>query len=243
VCRKFFENFPLVLMGQVASEMIEEDSLPEVAIWKALGDELIFTCKPQSAEETTLLIRALFFSMAIYEREYLKELPLRLKGSVWIAEFPAPNIEIEIPEMSEGGGRHIDFIGPGIDLGFRIGKFSRPSALVVSLELLEVVLSARNAKMLAFSLIGREELKGVLHGRPYPIVWCRPTEAAYDFMPWELDDCPLMRKAAADKPATRKALQTQIENVRQYLRRMWGVHTRPMTFAPAEQVLETELGA
>jgi len=59
VFRSFFTNFPIMLMGQTAAEMADEDSLPEIGVWKALGDELILTCRLQSAEEATHLIRAL----------------------------------------------------------------------------------------------------------------------------------------------------------------------------------------
>lgn len=230
VFRSFFGNFPLMLMGHIASEMMEEDALPEVSVWKALGDEIIFTAQPQSPEETTSLVRAFFQAMTNYEREYLTLLPLRLKGSIWIAEFPSPNIEIELPEVSGGGGPMIDFIGPGVDLGFRIGKFARPSAVVLSLEVVEIVLSARNCDSLTFTLVGRGELKGVLFGRPYPIVWARPTESEFEFLPWEIEDCPLTRTAMTEPPASAETLQTLIDDVRLYLRKMWGIESRPLTF-------------
>ena len=66
VFRSFFTNFPIMLMGQTAAEMADEDSLPEIGVWKALGDELILTCPLHSAEEATHLVRALYLSMANY---------------------------------------------------------------------------------------------------------------------------------------------------------------------------------
>jgi hypothetical protein len=235
VFRSFFVHFPVLLTGQVFNEMIEEENPPEISVWKALGDEMIFTCAPQSAEETTLLLRAMYFAMAAYEGKFLKEMPLRLKGSAWIAEFPSPNVELEIPEASGAGGTLIDFIGPGIDLGFRIGKFSNPSAIVVSLDLLEIVLSARNSERLSFSLLGRQELKGVLFGRKYPIIWSRPSEAPFNFMPWEVEDQPLARKARKISATSPQALQQVIDDVRLYLRKMHGTDAPPLSFDKPRQ--------
>lgn len=230
VFRGFFANFPIMLMGQTAAEMVEEDSLPEIAVWKALGDELILSCPIHTAEEATLLVRALYLAMANYESRYLTALPLRLKATAWVAEFPGPNIEIEIPELS-GGGPITDFIGPSIDLGFRISKFARPSAVALSLDLVELLLSSRNSDLLTFQVIGREELKGVMFGRPYPIVWGRPQELAYNFMPWEVEDCPLVRRALAEPPAGHEALSILIADIRLYLQKMHAVAPRSVLAA------------
>ncbi|MDB5362724.1 MAG: hypothetical protein JWO51_4021 [Rhodospirillales bacterium] len=230
VFRSFFTNFPIMLMGQTAAEMVDEESLPEIAVWKALGDELILSCPVQSAEEATLLVRALYITMANYEAHYLQEVPLRLKATAWVAEFPTPNIEIEIPELT-GGGPLVDFIGPSIDLGFRISKFSRPSTVVLSLDLVELLLSSSKSDLVAFSILGREALKGVMFGRPYPIIWGRPSESAYNFMPWEVEDCPLTRRALSEPPASRPALTALIEDTRLYLHKMHGVAPRPFLAA------------
>ncbi|MBV9859196.1 MAG: hypothetical protein JO038_03690, partial [Alphaproteobacteria bacterium] len=97
VFRDFFSHYPIIMMGQIGLEFLTESTLPEVAVWKFMGDEAIFTCEPSSAEEATLLVRAHFNAMAAYEQEYLADLPLRLKGTAWLARFPSPNIEIEVP--------------------------------------------------------------------------------------------------------------------------------------------------
>ena len=230
VFRSFFTNFPIMLMGQTAAEMADEDSLPEIGVWKALGDELILTCPLQSAEEATHLVRALYLAMANFEKQYLGELPLRLKATAWVAQFPAPNIEIEIPELS-GDGQILDFIGPSIDLGFRISKFSRPSTVALSLDLVELLLSSRKSDQLSFSILGREGLKGVHFGRPYPVIWGRPEEIPYNFMPWEVEDCPLTRKALTEPPAHRKEIRKLIDDTHLYLAKMHGMPARPVLAA------------
>ncbi|HZT87886.1 MAG TPA: hypothetical protein VFA12_07950 [Stellaceae bacterium] len=231
VFRAFFSSYPIMVMGQVGMEFLDEDTLPEVAVWKFMGDEAIFTCKPSSPEEVTLLVRAHFNAMAAYEQEYLADLPLRLKGTAWLARFPSPNIEVEVPELAKDvGTTPTDFIGPDIDLGFRITKFASPSAVAVSLDLLDVVLRADNRDLLDFYLVGREELKGVLFGRPYPVVWARASEAPPGFMPWEIDDSPMVAKAVAEGPTAPAALNETIDAVRLYLRKMHGAARPPLVF-------------
>lgn len=231
VFRDFFRNFPLMMMGQVGMEFLAEDTLPEVAVWKFMGDETIFVSTPTSPEEVTLLLRAHFQAMAAYEADYLADLPLRLKGSAWLARFPSPNIEIEVPELARGGGTtQTDFIGPDIDLGFRLGKFAWPATVTVSLDLLDVVLRAGNRDLLDFFLVGREPLKGVLFGRPYPAIWARPAGAPSGFLPWEIEDSPLVARALAEGPAASETLRDTIDGLRLYLRKMHGAASAPIRF-------------
>ncbi|MGH7039476.1 MAG: hypothetical protein ACREE1_15200 [Stellaceae bacterium] len=242
VFRDFFRNFPIMMIGQVGMGFLTEDSLPEVSVWKFMGDEVIFAAAPASPEEVTLLMRAHFNAMAAYEAEYLADLPLRLKGSAWLACFPAPNIEIEVPELARGGGKtQTDFIGPDIDLGFRLGKFAWPATVTVSLDLLDVVLNAGNRDLMDFFLVGREPLKGVLFGRPYPAIWARPAGAAAGFMPWEIEDSPLVARAVAEGPATAGSLRMVIDGVRLYLRKMHGAASEPIRFEAAPVATDAKL--
>jgi hypothetical protein len=231
VFRNFFVNFPIMLIGQVGMEFLEEEALPELVVWKFMGDEAIFTCTPGSPEEVTLLVRAHFNAMAAFEQEYLAELPLRLKGTAWLARFPEPNIEIDVPELGQSDGlAKTDFIGPDIDLGFRLAKFAFPSTVSVSLDLLDVVLRAANRDLLEFFLVGREELKGVLFGRPYPAVWARPTGMPLRFLPWDVEDSPMVARALADGPAAVARLTDTIDGIRLYLRKMHGTPPQPVRF-------------
>lgn len=233
VFRDFFANYPLMMVGQTGMEFLSEERLPAIAVWKFMGDEAIFTCEPESPEEVTLLVRAHFNAMAAYEEEFLADLPLRLKGTAWLARFPSPNIEIEVPELaSNGETTQTDFIGPDIDLGFRIGKFSCPSAIAVSLDLLDVVLRADNRDLLDFFLVGRDELKGVLFGRPYPAIWARPAGAPPGFLPWEIEDSPRVAQVVSQGPAPTPRLLDTIEGIRHYLRKMHGVTPQPVMFGP-----------
>lgn len=229
VFRAFFTNFPLMLAGQVGFGFIDDDRTPAIDIWKAMGDEVIFVTEPQSAEEAASILRALLRAMAMYERRYFDHIPLRLKGTAWLVDFGEQNIELDIAELASGDGAgHIDYIGPDVDLGFRLSKFARPSTLVVSLDLLEQLLGASNGDGLALHLVGRDELKGVLFGRPYPIIWASDAEAGFDFMSWEVEECPLMASAMARAPTDPAQLRAAIDDMRLYLRKMHGVDRAPL---------------
>lgn len=231
IFRSFFTNFPLMLAGQLAFEFLDRDETPAVDVWKVLGDEVIFTAQPASAEELAGILRVLLQTMRLYEANNFDKLPLRLKGTGWLADFTEHNIVLEIPELSSGDATpHLDFIGPDLDLGFRLSKFARPASLVLSLDLVELLLGAGNLSTIALYLVGREELKGVMFGRPYPIIWMHDAQAGFDFMPWEIEACPYVASVIGADPSPPAVLQRQIDDMRLYLRKMHGIERAPLSF-------------
>jgi len=228
IFQTFFTSFPLMAAGQIGMEFLDDDATPAIDVWKVMGDEVVFVTSPASAEELTSILVALLRTMQLYEERHFQQLPLRLKGTAWLAGFDGQNIEIEIPELSSGTGAHLDFIGPDIDLGFRISKFARPGSLVISLDVLEVVLGAGNADRAALYLMGKEPLKGVMFGRPYPIVWMLEAGERFAFLPWEIEQDSLMAQAAGMAPTPRAELTRTIEDMRHFLRKMHGRERAPV---------------
>lgn len=229
IFQTFFTSFPLMAAGQVGLEFLDDDRTPAIDVWKVMGDEVVFVTTPSSAEELTSMLIALLRTMQLYEDRHFEHLPLRLKGTAWLADFDGQNIEIEIPELSSGAGAHLDFIGPDIDLGFRISKFARPGSLVISLDVLETVLGARNGERAALYLMGKEPLKGVMFGRPYPIVWMLEAETGFRFLPWEIEQDPMIAAASKAEPTPVADPRRTIEDMRHYLRKMHGRERGPVT--------------
>jgi len=68
-----------------------------------------------------------------------------------------------------------DFVGPSIDTGFRLGTLSTPRKFTISLDLALLLVSVTPSVSIFSPLYvrydGRQPLKGVLGGRPYPIFW------------------------------------------------------------------------
>lgn len=229
IFQTFFTSFPLMVAGQIGFEFLDDDSTPAIDVWKVMGDEVVFVATPTSAEEVTSILIALLRTMKLYEERHFQTLPLRLKGTAWLAGFDGQNIEIEIPELSSSGGAHLDFIGPDIDLGFRISKFARPGSMVISLDVLELVLGADNASRASLYLMGKEALKGVMFGRPYPIVWMLDAEETFAFLPWEIEQDALMAAASKAAPTPVADLQRIITDMRHYLKKMHGRDRPPVT--------------
>jgi hypothetical protein len=227
--RSFFTSFPLMVAGQIGFEFLDDESTPAIDVWKVMGDEVVFVATPGGAEELTSILIALLRTMRMYEERHFRDLPLRLKATAWLADFEGSNIEIEIPELSSGAhGEHRDFIGPDIDLGFRIAKFARPSSLTLSLDVAEAILNAANAERASLYLMGREGLKGVMFGRPYPIVWMHEADGGFRFHPWELEQDAMMRAGHAATPTPPEALREAIEDMRGFLKKVHGRDRPPL---------------
>ncbi|MBB5360545.1 class 3 adenylate cyclase [Rhodanobacter sp. ANJX3] len=77
-----------------------------------------------------------------------------------------------------------DFIGPSIDTGFRLGSSASPRQLMLSLELAHLLsgeaakfdepmykLSPYRLPAFIYRFAGKQSLKGVLDGTPYPHIW------------------------------------------------------------------------
>lgn len=231
IFQAFFTRFPLMVAGQIGFEFLEEDATPAIDVWKVMGDEVVFVSEPASAEEITSTLLALLRTLALYEERHFQGLPLRLKATAWLADFDGQNIEIEIPELSSTArGTHLDFIGPDIDLGFRISKYAPPGAIVVSMDVLEAVLAASNGGRAQFHLAGHESLKGVMLGRPYPIVWL--LGAGQDSGSEDADMAADPRTlAAAGAPTPAEDLRKLVSEMRRDVARMEGRERPPLKLA------------
>lgn len=232
IFQAFFTRFPLMVAGQLGFEFLDDDATPSIEVWKVMGDEVVFVTSPASAEELTSVLLALVRTLALYEERHFANLPLRLKGTAWLADFDGQNIEIEIPELSSSArGAHLDFIGPDIDLGFRISKYAPPGALVVSTDVLEAILAAGNRDRADLHLLGAESLKGVMHGRPYPIVWMLGAGDRFAFTPEDQERDPRMAAAAAGTPASFDDLRGAVAEMRRDVARLQGYERPPVRLA------------
>lgn len=95
---------------------------------------------------------------------------LQIKGTGFTAGFPIENKELVLPDSA------IDFIGPDIDIGFRIAKASRPGRMAVSMDLSDILAQSEDLEPFAFHWVGWDVFKGVFSDRPYPIIWITTTQ-------------------------------------------------------------------
>lgn len=111
---------------------------------------------------------------------------LDVKGAGWVAAFPTPDVTVSLSETrrradqfdekfeadadSEPSG--IDFLGNGIDAGFRVGTRASADRVVLSIELAWLLALADGRGLLKgvkFNYHDRHQLKGVLRDKPYPL--------------------------------------------------------------------------
>jgi hypothetical protein len=169
--------------------------------WKCNGDEVIFTKILNDHREAFAGTYAWVQAVRKYREElHSKHKGLDLKATAWLAGFPINNSEIafrtsaaqssaEIAEATtanydllekfySGDLRHgviRDFIGPSIDLGFRLSQHSTPQKMVVSVDLALMVSYTKpkfgHFRELKYGYDGRQVMRGAMGGSPYPIFW------------------------------------------------------------------------
>jgi len=185
----FYREFPSTLVNAFSEtrerrqkELGDRPPNPPM-MWKALGDELIFSAELRGERDASIhlesLARAINESVKTWA-EGKCPLPVSFKGTAWLAGFPVGNSEMPmwavdavpgVPECSIGDDLY-DYSGPAMDIGFRLARFATPRRLILSAELADFVLGDHDP-CLKDHIWAEEpvELKGVLRGRPYPLFW------------------------------------------------------------------------
>lgn len=112
---QFYREFPQTL-GQIqASQNADEGKTLEFILWKAVGDELIFTCDVKKESDIHWAIQIWLKTMTKYKDDSLSDAQLGVgsgprlgvKGGAFIATFPGPDSQSSIPrrpDVEESGG-------------------------------------------------------------------------------------------------------------------------------------------
>lgn len=176
-------------------------------IWKTVGDEVLFSKAIRHPTQAVLAIHVWIKTLSDIAEQLRDEHGLSVKSSAWLADFPVRNQEVilglskpaeddEYPFANHSAlgsyyaNREVkairEFIGPSIDTGFRLGAFSSPRKLVVSVELAYMLaveqskaekgasgysVGAMSLRNFSFRYEGKHLMKGVLGGSPYPVFW------------------------------------------------------------------------
>lgn len=165
----FYQQFPVIVQENLAAAEADyphelDGVTPELELWKAVGDELIFSCAIRSEHHVRMAINAFVASLGAWSRDVLSgKALLPLKGGAWIATFPLPDRAIAVianpaelendlfdpdrePEHNNRelltaieAGKHaqhiwMDFVGPSMDTGFRVLSHATPRRFMLSLE-------------------------------------------------------------------------------------------------------------
>lgn len=209
IFRKFYE-----LVQHLLSK-----KFPTIKLWKYIGDEVLLYLK---VEDITDVYDAPVHSLKVIESvtsELYKSVKeskqqLFIKGTLWIAKAevlgssdssdqkPSQNkhkniilktTESNLYELNRN--EEIDFLGPDIDLGFRLTKYTQKAKLLISAELAYILYSKRGEinkysrgdndynPEYACKIITFESLKGIWRNRRYPVIWFSKSwsEEIYDY--------------------------------------------------------------
>ena len=200
----YFRDFPKELQAQLPP------TAPLPAIWKLLGDEIVFTHRISTLPEIAWLVVAFRTAVAEYRPKISKPRNLRLKASAWVASFPVGNAIVPLDNGQE------DYIGPAMDTGFRLGHLATRRKFTLSVELVWLLLNAPVAERKALPLFydGRCALKGIMERDGYPFIW---TDLFLVRPP------PLVRA----EDALQKTLPVQTAALRRFCERYIRVHGEP----------------
>ena len=181
----FVDTFPEIFERHVGKTARERQlpPAPSPALWKILGDELVFRIEVKRDTHATVHLEALKASLAEWNADVRQqrrtsperrtsERRLLAKGAAWLAGFPVTNAVLPI------AGNNDDYLGPSMDAGFRLGKLSTPRRLALSVDLIWLLLKAKST--LVFEFEGRtQDLKGVAAESGYPHLWTEVEPSAY----------------------------------------------------------------
>lgn len=180
--REFFLTFPDSLDAAYLS--LEKDRLTiqstnRLKVWKFNGDEILFVATLLKYQDALAHLIAVKRAITDFSVEWHRKLGqnLALKGTAWFAGFPVANREIELKTTLGTSASAIrDFIGPSMDLGFRLTRFATSREFPLSADLAFLVARALTAGDNAGNLCmlfhkGRHAVPGAFQEEGYPVLW------------------------------------------------------------------------
>lgn len=188
--------------------------------WKTIGDEVVFWKELSGSVQIWLTLACWMKTIETVRNEFAdmkgdnRANRLDVKSAAWMAGFPVRNkVLLNIPSSDPPGEglserlrafyqgdstQDLDFIGPGIDVGFRVSGLASARKLTISLDVAYALARTHNhvmdgllsplkaadyfptadgmdrddfVKRLTVFYSGSEPLKGVLGGVQYPKFW------------------------------------------------------------------------
>lgn len=168
----FYEDLPRSLNSRYRPSKDNRGPTPPT-LWKTLGDEVVFVTELSDRTHANVHIRHFRSTLRAY-RKVLERADdkLNIKGTAWLAGFPVGNSKMTLTD-SASGRQWPDFIGPSMDIGFRLKDFAGPRRIAVSVELAYLLAIGDDGanRSLRLHLADAVPLKGVIGHKPYPAFW------------------------------------------------------------------------
>lgn len=185
-----------------AREKLSDDFLGDAPeLWKVIGDEAVFVKNITDHRQVYYSLCCWRAAVQDVRRFIRRSGRLDLKCTSWIAGFQVMNKEVVVDRSdkylsSDTGDFHrdagrrlndiysgqenekisVDYVGPAIDIGFRLSSHSTPRKFILSVGV-AYILALSNPPdptlmaELEYGYEGAVALKGVFGGTPYPLFW------------------------------------------------------------------------
>lgn len=173
--------------------------LPEVVVWKYLGDEILLYLIIKNVEDIYESPRFTYKVqsdvMQTLHKNFDIKYELNIKSTIWIAGITViPFIKVKDYKdhtidnnsifrniefsLSDQESDKKDFLGQDIDEGFRIAKYAHKNKVTISVGLAYLLNrmdkgSHQNIDK-DIKIVSLEYLKGIWNDRAYPIIWYYP---------------------------------------------------------------------
>lgn len=182
-----WQNVILSFYDLIENEVRER--LPTAVVWKYIGDEILFQLSVRRLSNINNIPSISWeIQTAVSDKLYNKaEGTVAVKTTLWIAGIkkipdtltdetedlckPFRNACIKKPVA---GFFIPDFIGPDIDIGFRVSKFANKHAVTLSADFAYVLSHCYTDTCNSLKLVSLNQLKGVWKSDFYPVVWYHP---------------------------------------------------------------------
>lgn len=178
---RFYEDLPRSFNRRYQPPH-EVDGLKVPRLWKTLGDEIVFETELAKRAEAEMHLTRFCETVEQYRAVLVDADPsLSLKGTAWVAGFPVGNSMVKLTDAHTQDTWE-DFIGPSMDIGFRLKDFASPRRIAISIELAYVLASGQGQGDDGFRLYLADAipLKGVINRKPYPAFWIESKGAGDD---------------------------------------------------------------
>ncbi|OFI48336.1 hypothetical protein BG261_08625 [Floricoccus tropicus] len=185
----------------ISSVKFNFDSSTIFLPWKFIGDEVIFFGIIRNTMDLLYVPTKVNLTMRQINDSIHKNYPeskglLNIKSTIWCANVEQMKDEGDHPigkgvnylytntnKDSQYSVGEYDFFGSEIDAGFRLAKnCAKKNQVLVSTELVYIILSLaektesndERIKITSkYKIMNFEKLKGIWHGRKYPVIWYR----------------------------------------------------------------------
>jgi len=198
--QKFYGEFPSMFAERYCTicegipDIGNSEKCSEPKVWKTIGDEILFVNRVNSITQLGAFVSAFAETLKDFGSEIHTTHSLNTKGNGWVAAFPSPNCSIglsrdgndplsgnsdllteKFESQVDENPHKFDFLGKGIDGGFRISRNSTIDTFTISPALAQLLCRAkRNDETTCFNCEFHfhepQKLKGVVGGQYYPIV-------------------------------------------------------------------------